>query len=131
MTRLHLISLAAVLVAASQAGAQSDYEVIDGRIGIGGGASSGDTMSVRGHLSFVSGVASVAASGLGVTQASPLGFDPCPADLTADGLVSPADLALLLEQWMQDGSADLNADGVVSGGDLALLLGSWGPCDTP
>ena len=61
------------------------------------------------------------------------GENPCPADLTDDGNVDPADLAVLLGTW---GScdppaacdADINGDGLVDPADLAIVLGSWGPC---
>ncbi len=52
---------------------------------------------------------------------------PCPADLTHDGVVDAADLALLLGAW-GGSSNDLNGDGIVNGPDLAVLLGAWGPC---
>src|SRR5690606_22099058 len=48
-----------------------------------------------------------------------------PADLNGDGLVNGADLANLLSQWGQLGSADLTGDGVVNGADLAALLAAW------
>jgi hypothetical protein len=51
---------------------------------------------------------------------------PQPADLTADGSVSAADLAVLLSRWGPVGDsselvADLNNDGAVDAGDLAIL----------
>ncbi|TVQ33057.1 MAG: hypothetical protein EA376_03090 [Phycisphaeraceae bacterium] len=53
----------------------------------------------------------------------------CAADLTGDGQVGSADLAILLGDWGAMGSdADLDGDGMVGSGDLAALLGSWGPC---
>ena len=52
---------------------------------------------------------------------------PCPADLNADGVVSAADLAVLLGAWGTAG-ADLNGDGITSASDLAVLLGAWGAC---
>ena len=55
----------------------------------------------------------------------------CPADVTADTQVDPADLALLLSQWDGPGSADFNGDGVVGAHDLAELLGAWGACPSP
>ena len=57
-------------------------------------------------------------------------MDPCAWDLSGDGTVNGADLALLLGQWgaMGANSADFNGDGVVNGADLAILLGLWGPC---
>ena len=53
------------------------------------------------------------------------------ADLNLDGIVSGADLGLLLGAWGRTGDpallpADLNGDGTVNGADLGLLLGRWG-----
>jgi len=53
-----------------------------------------------------------------------------PGDLTGDGSVDGADLAVLLGAWGQCGncgtcSADLNGDCMVNGVDLAILLGNW------
>ena len=56
---------------------------------------------------------------------------PCPADLTNNGIVDGADLAVLLGFWGLDGkpvAADINGDGIVDDADLALMLGSWGNC---
>lgn len=56
---------------------------------------------------------------------------PCPADLTGDGAVDGADLAVLLGAWGAcDGNcpADLTGDDAVDGADLAVLLGAWGSC---
>jgi hydroxyacylglutathione hydrolase len=48
-------------------------------------------------------------------------------DLTDDGSVNSADLAVLLGEWDTEGStADLNEDGTVDAADLATLLASWG-----
>ncbi len=48
-------------------------------------------------------------------------------DLTGDGHVDAADLALLLGEWQRTTSvADLNCDGAVDAADLAVLLGAWG-----
>jgi hypothetical protein len=46
-------------------------------------------------------------------------------DLDGDGIVGPADLAILLGAWGQSGLGDLNGDGVVGSADLAILLGAW------
>ncbi len=51
------------------------------------------------------------------------------ADLNGDGIVSTADLLLLLSSWGEIGDcplADLNGDGVVGTADLLLLLVNWG-----
>ncbi|TVQ51913.1 MAG: hypothetical protein EA377_11320 [Phycisphaerales bacterium] len=59
--------------------------------------------------------------------------DPCPADLTGDGVVNVFDLLLLLESWgtCADPSncpADLNNDGIINVFDLLELLANWGAC---
>jgi hypothetical protein len=59
------------------------------------------------------------------------GTPPCSADLFPDGVVSAADLSILLERWGPcSGSciADIDGDGNVGAADLSLLLVSWGPC---
>lgn len=55
----------------------------------------------------------------------------CKSDLSEDGVVSTADLLILLAAWGPNlGSpADLNADGVVGTSDLLRLLSSWGMCE--
>jgi hypothetical protein len=55
---------------------------------------------------------------------------PCPADLTGDGDVGPADLANLLAAWQTDpgGPPDFDRSGSVGPEDLATLLAQWGPC---
>jgi len=52
----------------------------------------------------------------------------CLADLSGDGTVDGADLALVLGAWGTSGSADLDQSGGVDGADLAIVLGSWGQC---
>ena len=57
--------------------------------------------------------------------------EPCPADLNGDGVVSGADVGLLLSAWGPCKGAcpaDLNADGTVNGADFGLLLSGFGPC---
>ena len=50
-----------------------------------------------------------------------------PGDLDGDGLVSGADMGILLSQWGPCAGcpADLNGDGVVNGADMGLLLVNW------
>ncbi len=53
------------------------------------------------------------------------------ADFDCDGVIGPADLAMLLGSWgpcpLDDTCpADLDGDGNVGASDLAILLGSWG-----
>ncbi len=54
----------------------------------------------------------------------------CPADFNGDGMVTAADLALLLGSWGECAGcpADIDNDGWVNAFDLALLLGTWGEC---
>ena len=48
-------------------------------------------------------------------------------DLTGDGVVTGADLGILLGNWgLTSGTSDLNDDGIVNGADLGALLGAWG-----
>lgn len=49
---------------------------------------------------------------------------PFSADLDCDGVVSGADLGILLSAWGTS-SADLNGDAMTDGADLGLLLGDW------
>jgi hypothetical protein len=65
----------------------------------------------------------------------PIYDDPCPADLTGDGLVDGGDLGNLLLAWGTPGCggatpcvADLDCDGDVDGADLGVLLLDWGTC---
>jgi len=56
--------------------------------------------------------------------------DDCPAcagDLTDDGLVNGADIAVVLGSWGTPGG-DLNGDGLTDGADIAVILGHWGVC---
>ena len=58
--------------------------------------------------------------------------DPCPGDVTNNGVVNGTDLAAVLAAWGSDGSnkfdCDIDNDGVVSGSDLAFVLAGWGAC---
>ncbi len=56
------------------------------------------------------------------------GEAPCVGDLNGDGVIDGADLATLLSQFGDTGSADLDGSGVVDGADLAQLLAAWGNC---
>lgn len=51
-----------------------------------------------------------------------------PIDLTADGAVNAADLALLLGAWGSCGdcAADYDCSGTIDAADLSILLGAWG-----
>jgi len=72
-------------------------------------------------------------SSLGIVLTFPLVTDcglanPCPADLSGDQVVGPADLGILLGQWGVGGSGDLDGNGIVGSSDLGILLGAWGAC---
>jgi len=58
----------------------------------------------------------------------------CITDLTGNGEVDGADLAVVLSSWGEVSKplppADVNRDGLVNGFDLGVLLSSWGPCQT-
>lgn len=58
--------------------------------------------------------------------------EPCPGDVTGNGLVNPVDLTALLVDWGTDGDGefdtDCNDDGIVDADDLAIVLAGWGPC---
>ncbi|MDG2029518.1 MAG: dockerin type I domain-containing protein [Phycisphaerales bacterium] len=64
----------------------------------------------------------------------PVVADPteCPGDITEDGVVDGADVAILLAVWGTDGDGipgtDINGDGTVDGTDLAFLLAAWDVC---
>lgn len=55
----------------------------------------------------------------------------CEGDLTQDGEVNGADLAILLGEWgvCENCESDINEDGQVNGADLSLVLSSWGSCE--
>ncbi|MCH2160870.1 MAG: hypothetical protein MK085_03240 [Phycisphaerales bacterium] len=58
-----------------------------------------------------------------------LGDEPCPADLSGNGMVDGEDVGLFLVSWgTDDPAADLNGNGIVDGPDLGLLLAGWGLC---
>ena len=51
------------------------------------------------------------------------------SDLNGDGIVTPADLGLMLADWgpvTKSPVADVNGDGVVNGADIGRLLDRWG-----
>ncbi|MBL9148886.1 MAG: hypothetical protein JNM94_09360 [Phycisphaerae bacterium] len=60
--------------------------------------------------------------------------NPCPPDLTRDGIVNGQDLTLLLATWQdvsscpQSLSGDVDQNGIVDATDLASVLSSWGSC---
>jgi hypothetical protein len=53
------------------------------------------------------------------------GTPPVTGDLNGDGLVTGADLGMLLGNWGNPGVGDLNGDGNVDGADLGILLSAW------
>jgi len=69
--------------------------------------------------------------GDGVPDACGSGNPCCPRDLSADGEVDMADVALLLTAWgpCPDCPEDLDGDGLVQFADLVSLLAGWGSCE--
>jgi hypothetical protein len=59
-------------------------------------------------------------------------IDPCPGDVSRNGLVNGIDLAAVLDAWGTDGQGkfdcDINNDGLVNGADLSIVLSDWGVC---
>lgn len=58
---------------------------------------------------------------------------PCLGDLTGNGIVDGADIAIVLGNWGACANcglcaADITGNCVVDGNDLAIVLGAWGPC---
>ncbi|MDG1977406.1 MAG: PQQ-dependent sugar dehydrogenase [Phycisphaerales bacterium] len=53
--------------------------------------------------------------------------NPCPADLSGDGIMNGGDIGLLLAAWGTP-DVDLDGDGTTGGADLGLILAAWGPC---
>lgn len=68
--------------------------------------------------------------GVGVLDLEELGAGGCQCvgDITGDGVVDGADLAMVLGNWNGSGTGDLNNDGFVDGIDIAIILGNWGAC---
>ncbi|MDZ4756472.1 MAG: MBL fold metallo-hydrolase [Phycisphaerae bacterium] len=65
-----------------------------------------------------------------VASAAPAHAQCGVGDITEDGAVDSADLAVLLGAWATSGtSADLNGDDTVDATDLAMLLANWGTID--
>ena len=54
----------------------------------------------------------------------------CAADLSRDGTVGAADLAILMPAWGGD-AGDIDSNGVTDGDDLGILLGAWGATCAP
>ncbi len=55
--------------------------------------------------------------------------NPCPGDVTGDGMVDAIDLGILLASWgTANKAADVNGDGTVDASDLGILLSAWGSC---
>jgi Ca2+-binding EF-hand superfamily protein len=56
----------------------------------------------------------------------------CHGDVTNDGVVSAADLSLVLARWGTAvnafGEADATHDGVINAADVSMVLAMWGTC---
>ncbi|MCI0365821.1 MAG: hypothetical protein L0Y44_14400 [Phycisphaerales bacterium] len=62
--------------------------------------------------------------------ASAAPIDPCPADISGDGIINVADLLLVIGSWGAGAGspADINDDGVVNVVDLLAVISAWGAC---
>ena len=59
---------------------------------------------------------------------------PCVGDLDSDGVVGPADLAMLATTWSdggEPGAADMDRNGVLNRRDAIMLVQEFGRCGTP
>lgn len=58
------------------------------------------------------------------------GVVPCPCDLNYDGVITSADVQVVLDAWgpANGSNADRNGDGQVDAVDLGLVLGCWRAC---
>jgi hypothetical protein len=94
-----------------------------GALVLPGETGEGDTLIVNGQFTTLNGDAY---NRIGTYVGCPAPDPGIPGDLDGDGLVGPADLAILLGDWGSTGSAaDLDGDGSVGTADLAILLGNW------
>ena len=133
MTRAAGRMIMAVLASAALAGGAHEvtFHTIDG----GGGSSVGGTYTLRGTIGQPDaargsgGTYALVGGYWGVARPS-VGPDPCPADLSGNGVVDATDLATLLGGWGPNPGhpGDLDGNGVVGPSDLAALLGTWGAC---
>ncbi len=102
---------------------------------VGAGAQFGTYVGVSLTEAFgisAPGATSPGGPGQGVVLMFERDLISCPHDLSGDGTVNGADVALCLASWgPATGSgyyADFNGDSVVDGYDITALLANWGPC---
>lgn len=102
---------------------------------VGAGAQFGAYVGVSLDEAFgisAPGATSPAGPGQGVVLMFEQDLISCPHDLSGDGTVNGADIALCLASWgPATGSgyyADFNGDSVVDGYDITALLANWGVC---
>ena len=104
------------------------WHTIDG----GGGTSTDGTFEVSGTTGQPDPII-LTGSGYELTGGFWSAFEaqPCPADITDDGLINVTDLLALLAAWGPCSAPcppDINNDGNVNVTDLLALLGAWGLC---
>ena len=57
------------------------------------------------------------------------GSTPCPADITANGIIDVDDLLAVVNAWgTKGGAADVTGNGVVDVDDLLAVINAWGTC---
>lgn len=102
---------------------------------VGAGAQFGAGVGVSLDEAFgvsAPGATSPAGPGQGIVLMFERELVSCPHDLSGDGAVNGADIALCLASWgSATGSgyyADFNGDSVVDGYDITAILANWGTC---
>lgn len=101
------------------------------------GIDSGDNASVPGGMTAdLDGLLriadgdnnSIAIVDMGAYEVQP-SVDPCPSDITGDGVVNVNDLLAVISAWGSgSGPADVTGDGFVNVNDLLAVISAWGPC---
>lgn len=102
---------------------------------VGAGAQFGACVGVSLDEAFgvsAPGATSPSGPGQGIVLMFERDLISCPEDLSGDGTVNGADVALCLASWgpaMGSGYyADFNGDSVVDGYDITAILANWGAC---
>ncbi|MFO0839520.1 MAG: hypothetical protein U1D55_13470 [Phycisphaerae bacterium] len=67
----------------------------------------------------------VVTNACGSTVSNAAALTICLGDFNCDGMVSEADLGVLLAAWQVDAGGDLDGDGQTGESDLGILLGQW------
>jgi hypothetical protein len=74
-----------------------------------------------------SGLLDLAPYSVQIFSQIPNPIDPCPADITGDGVVNVSDLLTMIGGWGTP-DWDITGDGTTNVSDLLALIGAFGPC---